>query len=148
VKNEKTILIIALSLLLITAVITPVLAAPINNEKKVPVSLQWKNVGPTTVIERRDVDTGISHRTILQNWAVKLYIDGAVIPLEGTAVINRKPSIDMANQSSVVDQIVNDYYTVSFSTAGGGFEGNVHIVLASYVSITTYDIMVHAIPWN
>ena len=86
----KAILVSGLVLVMLLAFVASVMAAPTNNDKKVPVSLKWTNTGPNETLERRDVDTGISHRTISQTWAVKMYVDGATVPIEGTAVVMRE----------------------------------------------------------
>jgi hypothetical protein len=140
----KAILVSGLALLMLLTFVAPVLAAPANNEQKVPVSLKWTPVPPSTTIERRDVDTGISHRILLQNWAVKMYVDDAVTPLEGAAVVMRETIYRYSKDAMGVDQVVNDYYDISFLTTGGGFEGNAHIMLTDYVS-GSYNSHVHAL---
>ena len=141
---KKAALVLAVALLAIAMLAVPVFAAP-PLEKKVPVAMQWKNLGGATTIERRDVDTGISHRIIDQNWGVKLYIDGSTTPLEGTADVTRVTLYRYSKDSMGVDQVVNDDYVVTFASEGGGFVGNVHILVTDYVSASDFGGMVHAL---
>jgi hypothetical protein len=141
---KKAVLLIMAALMAVTIVATPVLAAP-SESKKIPVALQWTNVGPTINVERRDVDGGISHRILIQNWEVKLFINGAETPIVGAAVGNRQTVFRYAKEGGV-DQIMNDYYVISFPTEGGGFEGNAHITLTDWDSVArTYNVRLHVV---
>jgi hypothetical protein len=121
----------------------PVMAAP-PEDKKVPVTLQWTRTS-STLIERRDVDHGQSLRIYDQVWAAKLYIDGSTTPLEGTADVTRWTLYRYSKAVTGLDQVVNDDYVLEFASEGGGFVGNVHILLTDYVSITDFGGMVHAL---
>ncbi len=139
---KKAILVTVIAFLAVSMLAAPVFAAP-PVEKKVPVTLKWAPVsGSSIVIERRDVNGNVSHRIITQNWKVNLTIGDSVTPIVGTGVVMRQTLYRYSKPNGVVDQVVNDYYVVSFPTLGGGFEGNVHIMLANYVNSTNYNVIV------
>jgi hypothetical protein len=130
--------------MLATPLIGIVTAEPTDGQK-VPVTLKWRNVGPTTVVERRDVNGNVSHRIMIQNWQVNLTIGDAVTPIQGTAVGNRQ-TLYRYTKPGGVDQLAIDYYVISFPTAGGGFEGNTHITLTDWDSVSRmYNVHLHAL---
>jgi hypothetical protein len=47
-------------------------------------------------------------------------VEPSVTPLEGAAVVMRETIYRYSNDAMGVDQVVNDYYDISFPTTGGG----------------------------
>jgi len=134
--------VLALAFLMLAMLAAPVFAAP-PTETKVPVTLKWTNVGPTTTVIR-DVNGNVSHRIMTQNWAVKLFIGDSETLIEGTAFGERQTLYIYGRKLNGVDQIANDHYVISFP--GGGFEGNTHITITDWDSVLkTYNVKLHAV---
>ena len=142
---KKKILGIIIVLLAVAMLATPVLAVPTKGQK-VPITMKWARTS-NMLLERNDTKGGISHRSLSQTWTVQLFIDGAEIPLEGTAVVIRETHMRHTKKGGV-DQIIIDHYDISFPTEEGGFEGNEHMLLTDYVSGpdgATFDVVLHAL---
>lgn len=139
---KVTVVALALALLMLTMLAVPVLAAP-PVEKKVPVTLKWANVGPTTTVIH-DVNGNVSHRIMTQNWKVNITIGDAVTPIQGTAVGERQTLYIYGRKAHGVDQVVNDHYVITLP--GGGFEGNCHILITDWNGTSrTYNVHLHAL---
>ncbi len=140
--KKIAIVVLALSLLMLAMLAAPVLAAP-PVEKKVPVTLKWANVGPTTT-ETHDVNGNVSHRIMTQNWKVNITIGDAVTPIQGTVVAERRTLYIYGRKAHGVDQVAIDHYVITLP--GGGFEGNCHILITDYDSASrTYNVHLHAV---
>jgi hypothetical protein len=141
-KMKKTILIFALSLLLIGTFISPVLAAP-PEEQKVPVRIVWAPVaGSSSTIENRPSD-GLSHRLITNRWTLQLYIGDSLTPLSGTATCTRYVLYAFLKEPQM--GVYQDDYVITFASQGGGFVGRAHFMIFDYVSSTNYNVDSHAL---
>ncbi len=143
---NKKVLVIFVALMAVVMLATPlvgmVTAEPTEGQK-VPVTLKWANVGPTTTITH-DVKGNVSHRVMTQNWKVNITIGDAVTPIQGTAVGERQTLYIYGRKLHGVDQVANDHYVISLPD--GGFEGNCHILITDWNSTSrTYNVHLHAL---
>ena len=96
---KKTILIAALSLLLVATFIAPVLAAP-PGEQKVPVRIIWAPVtGSSSTIENRPSDS-LSHRLITNRWTLQLYIGDSQTPLSRNSNLHKTCTLCFSKRAS------------------------------------------------
>lgn len=116
---NKKILGIAVALMAVAMLATPVMAKPTKGNK-VAVTLIFTSRTSKTVVDEW-VSGGVTHRLLINTWNVRLEIDGGPT-FEGTAIDERK--IVAVTQKNEVDQICRSYYELSFPDEGGGFEGN------------------------
>ncbi len=141
-KKVLVILVALMALAMLETFAAPTMAAPTNGQK-VPVTMKWANVGPTTTITH-DVNGNVSHRIMTQNWKVNLTIGDAVTPIQGTAFGERQTLYIYGRKLNGVDQVAIDHYVITFP--GGGFEGNCHILITDWDSASrTYNVHLHAL---
>ena len=128
-------------LIMFTFSALPVMAEPTNGQK-VAVTLKLTPVPETSIPGDRWVTNGgvTQLRDSGLTYALELAIDGA-LPIKGISIVVRDPAL--GKRPEMV--LYHEYHVMSFSTAGGGFEGNALLRLTDFVSSTVYTVQAHGV---
>ena len=141
---EKPVLVLAVGLLAVAMLTTPVLAAPTNGQK-VPAILKFPTPPKVSILdpgERTWTNGNVTHlRDRIINYTFLLIIDGAP-PITGYAITVRDGSgipykIGMTGY--------HDYYEFWFPTEGGGFEGRALNHITDATSEISYNLSLHTV---
>lgn len=119
---NKKILMVAVALMAVVMLATPVFADPTQGQKAA-ITINWTRTNRITVDEWWSSDL-VRHRHMHVWWDVELIIDGGP-PLPGTGYTERDAV--RVTQKDGFNNVLHDYYVLTFD--GGGFEGNALIMV-------------------
>ena len=140
----KAVFVSGLALIMLLTFVAPVLAAPTNNEQKVPAILKFPVPPKVTILDPGEVWTtpgNASHRRdTIVNYTFLLIIDGAP-PLTGYAITERDGN---GIPTKIGMYGYHEYYEFWFPAAGGGFEGR-GLNHGTDVGTPTFNLDIHVV---
>lgn len=129
-EAKKKVLVIAVALMAVAMVVTPVMAAPTKGQKAA-ITLTFAVPPVGGPVEPPKPTGGVLHMHVSQTFDVELAIDDGPI-YSGTAVIDRK-MLFVPQENGMNLRMVDDYL-LSFPDQQGGFEGKANVLLDGVVT--------------
>jgi hypothetical protein len=124
---NKKILGIAVVLLAMAILATPVIADPTKGQK-VPATLRFGDSSPAPGTSKTAGNTMHGQMTVI--WQIEIDIDG-VPTYTGTAVAERY-SVNVAVEGKMTNIVFKEVYTIEIDDADGGFVGSVRILMRMF----------------
>ena len=126
---------IAVVLLAIAMLATPVMAAPTQGQK-IPITIYFSN--QVAVLVEEQITGNVIHRVMDVTYDIAVDVDG-VPTYTGTAVAARDALL-VPRGLGVFDLVLNDDYVMEFDGFEGTFEGKATVVLNDYApAVPTYE---------
>lgn len=143
----KKVFLIAMVVIIVALMATPVLAVP-EQGQKLPISLKFTATTTADGIHHVNVPGDFvlnegsigQRRDAVTSYKVELSIDGAVA-IVGFSIAERP--VCVYNVIKHQRMIMHEIHVMDFSTEEGGFEGNALLQFTDYVSPSNFQIAAH-----